>query len=151
MSDQEIALGWTLYKYCLFKKQLIDLTQDVKGLKSTHPDTYKNHPKTKLLASVLNSIRERVPSNPEHADFRQGNTLGKDKRHWRRVKKGIPSRYRLFFRFKSVPPAIVYAWINDEKTLRKAGAKTDCYETFKKMLKRGEVPDDMKQLIAGSD
>ena len=50
----------------------------------------------------------------------------------------MPDGYRLFFRFASNPvKVIVYVWFNDEDTLRKSGAKTDVYETFKRMLARG--------------
>ena len=69
------------------------------------------------------------------------------------LKKGMPERYRLFFRFASKPvKLIVYVWFNDEDTLRKAGSKTDVYETFKRMLSRGTVPTDIDALLrdAGS-
>ena len=80
-----------------------------------------------------------------------GKTLGKEYANWRRVKKGMPDRYRLFFRFASNPvQLIVYVWFNDEDTLRKAGAKTDVYETFKRMLMRGEVPSSINVLLAES-
>ena len=70
---------------------------------------------------------------------------------WRRVKKGMPDRYRLFFRFASKPvKLIVYVWFNDEDTLRKAGSKTDVYEVFKRMLSRGQVPGGVKELLADS-
>ena len=118
-------------------------------LKKSDPENYKTHPKTKLLASIFKAINERVPDNPDAPEFRQGHTLGKDNSHWRRVKNGIPNRYRLFFRFSSSPPPplIVYTWINDDKTLRKADAKTDCYEVFKNMLKRGVIPQSIEELI----
>ena len=68
--------------------------------------------------------------------------------HWRRVKKGLPNRYRLFFRFASSPvKLIVYVWFNDEDTLRKAGAKTDVYETFGRMLAKGSVPHSIDELL----
>jgi len=35
---------------------------------------------------------------------------------------------------------IVYVWINDEFTLRKAGSKTDAYAVFKSMLNAGNPP-----------
>jgi toxin YhaV len=67
--------------------------------------------------------------------------------HWRRVERGLPPRYRLFFRFSSQPVRIIlYAWLNDEATLRKAGAKTDLYAVFQRMLRRGEVPSDIEEL-----
>ena len=111
----------------------------------------KAHPRTRLLASVYKAITERVPASPDHADFRLGKTLGRDYGNWRRVKKGLPERYRLFFRFASKPvKLIVYVWFNDEDTLRKAGSKTDVYETFRRMLARGEVPDSIDHLLRES-
>jgi len=43
---------------------------------------------------------------------------------------------------------IVYAWLNDEATLRKAGAKT-VYAVFQRMLARSEVPSDIDALTKG--
>ena len=101
-----------------------------------------------MLASVYRAITQLVPANPDAADFRLGKTLGPNATHWRRVKKGMPERYRLFFRFTSSPVKImVYAWFNDEHTLRKAGAKTDVYEVFKRMLSRGVVPSGVDELL----
>jgi len=149
LANKSCVNGWTLYQHPLFKDQLTGLKEDVVELKKSDPENYKTHPKTKLLASIFKAINERVPNNPDAPEFRQGHTPGKDNSHWRRVKNGIPNRYRLFFRFSSSPPppSIVYAWINDDKTLRKAGAKTDCYEVFKNMLKRGVVPQSIEELI----
>jgi hypothetical protein len=71
--------------------------------------------------------------------------------HWRRVKRGLPSRYRLFHRFSSKPVrVVVYVWLNDEATLRKAGAKTDVYTVFQRMLARGEVPSGIDALTKRS-
>ncbi len=63
---------------------------------------------------------EAVPSDPGRDEFRQGNTLGTAYRHWRRATIG--SRFRLFFRYDSRSKVIVYAWVNDEDTLRSAGS-----------------------------
>lgn len=96
-------------------------------------------------------MTQTVPANPDHPDFRVGKTLGPGYANWRRVKKGMPGRYRLFFRFASRPvKAIVYVWFNDEHTLRKAGSKTDVYEAFRRMLARGEVPDGVDALLKES-
>jgi toxin YhaV len=63
----------------------------------------------------------------------------------------MPERYRLFFRFASSPTkVIVYVWFNDEDSLRKAGSKTDVYETFIRMLSRGAVPSDIGALLRAS-
>jgi toxin YhaV len=92
-----------------------------------------------------------VPANPDAPEFRLGKTLGSDNTNWRRVKAGMPDRYRLFFRFASTPmKMVVYVWFNDEDTLRKAGSRTDVYEAFKRMLARGTVPSDIRALLTGA-
>jgi toxin YhaV len=45
---------------------------------------------------------------------------------------------------------MVYAWVNDESTLRKAGARTDPYLVFQKRLRDGNPPDDWDGLIERS-
>lgn len=42
---------------------------------------------------------------------------------------------------------IVYAWINDERTLRKSGSRTDPYRVFRAMLEAGDPPHTMEQLL----
>ena len=44
-------------------------------------------------------------------------------------------------RFSTVHKAIVYACVNDETTLRKAGSRTDPYAIFNKRLRDGDPPD----------
>jgi toxin YhaV len=142
---------WKLFYFKLFKAALDVLEQVVTKLAEQNPTEYKSHPKTRLLASVYKCITQLVPANPDHLDFRLGKTLGKEYANWRRVKKGTPDRYRMFFRFASSPvQLIVYVWFNDEDTLRKAGSKTDVYEAFKRMLMRGEVPSSINVLLAES-
>lgn len=146
-----ITNGWTLYYFRLFKAALDELEQDVTRLAAQDPEGYKSHPKTRLLASVYKAITQLVPANPDAPEFRLGKTLGAEYASWRRVKKGMPDRYRLFFRFASRPVKIIaYAWFNDEDTLRKAGAKTDVYAAFRRMLARGEVPSGMDELLEES-
>ena len=146
-----LAKGWCLYYFRIFQAALDELEATVTQLAREKPNTYKTHPKTKLLASVYKAITDTVPSNPAAPEFRLGKTLGAHNTHWRRVKKGLPERYRLFFRFASSPTkVIVYVWFNDEDSLRKAGAKTDVYETFQSMLARGVVPGGIGELLAGA-
>lgn len=143
--------GWQIYYYRTFAAALDELEADVAAIAKSDPRGYKTHPKTRLLASVFKVISQIVPANPDHADFRLGNTLGRGYANWRRVKRGLPNRYRLFFRFASKPvKLIVYVWFNDEVTLRKAGSKTDVYEAFRRMLARGTVPEGMEQLLVES-
>ena len=143
--------GWKLYYFRTFAAALGELEAEVTALASDDPSGYKTHPRTRLLASLYKVIAERVPANPDHPEFRLGKTLGREYGNWRRAKKGMPERYRLFFRFASKPvKLVVYVWFNDEDTLRKAGSKTDVYETFRKMLARGEVPDGIDPLLRES-
>ena len=146
-----IANGWQLFYFKLFKAALDELEKDVARLARKSPAQYKSHPKTRLLASIYKAITQTVPTDPDHVDFRLGKTLGADYANWRRVKKGMPDRYRLFFRFASKPVKLIaYVWFNDEDTLRKAGSKTDVYEAFKRMLVRGEVPSSIAALLVES-
>ena len=143
-----IANGWRIYYFRVFKAALDELEATVAELARKDPAGYKRHPKPQLLASVYRAVTDLVPANPDAPDFRLGKTLGAENTNWRRVKAGMPDRYRLFFRFASNPvKIIVYVWFNDEDTLRKAGSKTDVYETFKRMLARGVVPGDIGALL----
>ena len=127
------------------------LTQDVARLAQADPTGYKQHPKTKLLASVYRSMTVTVPTKPADPVFLLGHSLGKTHGNWRCVKKGLPQRSRMFFMFASKPLAVViYAWLTDEDTLRKEGSRTDVYEVFKRMLERGEVPSTINDLMQGS-
>jgi toxin YhaV len=137
--------GWRLFQYPLFESQLRKLTEAVEQLSTSQPDTYRGHPKTKLLATIHRYITESIPRDPNAAEFRQGGTLGPDNRHWFRAK--FHRRYRLFFRFSTKDRVIVYVWVNDEFTLRKAGSKTDAYAVFKSMLNAGDPPRTLMALL----
>lgn len=138
---------WNIYYFRLFAEILTDLENEVRELSIKHPDSFNEHPKTKLLASVFKSIFERVPANPNDPSFRLGHTLGASYASFRRVKKGLPNRYRLFFRFRTETNIIVYIWLNDDVTLRKAGGKTDVYNVFKKMLNSNVIPCSIDELL----
>lgn len=151
MAAANKPVNWQLFYFKLFKVALDELEQIVTKLARRNPTGYKTHPKTRLLASVYKAITQLVPSNPDHANFRLGKALGIQYSNWRRVKNGMPDRYRLFFRFTSSPvKLIVYAWFNDDDSLRKAGSKTDVYEVFRHMLARGEVPSSIADLLDAS-
>jgi toxin YhaV len=75
-----------------------------------------------------------------------GKTLGGKYTHWRRAKRLLPNRYRLFFRVHSPDQVIIIAWLNDGTTLRKKGDKKDVYEVFKHMLKVGDIANDIQEL-----
>ena len=137
--------GWRLFQYPLFERHLKKLTEAVEELSVSQPDTYRGHPKTKLLATIYRYIKESIPRDPNAPEFRQGDTLGPDNRHWFRAK--FHQRYRLFFRFSTKDRVIVYVWVNDEFTLRKAGSRTDVYAVFKSMLHEGDPPRTLEALL----
>jgi toxin YhaV len=140
--------GWKLYVHKLFSDQIAKLIEEVASLKECDPSGYESHPKAKFLATINKIIRQLIPDDPNSQEFRQGNTLGKGNRHWFRAKFHV--RYRLFFRFSSKQKVIVYVWLNDEKTLRQQGAKTDPYTVFQNMLKRGNPPQNFEQILKNS-
>lgn len=117
------------------------------ALASSSPDANANA-NVKLYAALAKLILETIPGDPAREEFRQGNTMGPEFRHWRRAKIG--RRFRLFFRYDSHTKVIVYAWVNDENTLRAAGSKNDPYTVFRKMLSRGNPPNDWDALVRQS-
>lgn len=146
-----VANGWRLYYHRVFKSALDELEATVTRLARNDPKGYKTHPKTKLLASIYRAVTQLVPTHPDAPDFRLGKALGPEHTSWRRVKAGMPDRYRLFFRFASNPvKVIVYVWFNDDASLRKVGSKTDVYETFRRSLAQGKVPATIEALLVGA-
>ncbi len=140
--------GWKLYAHKLFVDQLVKLIQEVQALKDSDPTGYQTHPKSKFLATINKLIKQSIPEDPTASEYRQGNTLGKENKHWFRAK--FHARYRLFFRFSTKHRVIVYVWLNDGKTLRKAGAKTDPYVVFQNLLKSGNPPQNFEALLKGA-
>lgn len=143
--------GWNLYYFHLFKTRMDTLQQKVERIAQNDPERLEHHKTAKLLKAVIENVYKQIPAAPEHKQYRLGKTSGKEYTAWRRVKnRGLPPRYRLFFKFSSTNKAIIYARLNDVHSLRKEGAKTDVYEVFKKMLQRGEVPAPINELIKQS-
>jgi toxin YhaV len=136
--------GWYLYLHPAFRDPFDRLTDEVERLRSADPGGYQSHPKTKLLRRVRNLVLDEIPSDPTAAGFRLGKALGPEYRHWRRAK--FLGRFRLFFRYSSAYSTIIYARLNDESTLRKAGSRSDPYAVFKTRLSRGDPPDDWDAL-----
>lgn len=141
-----VVKTWSLYAHPLFLDQLEQLIGEVEARKARDPATYRKKNCTKRLAAILKLVTEVIPSDPAAAQFRQGDTLGADRKHWFRAK--FFQQYRLFFRFDSSSRIIVLAWVNDDSTLRAYGSKTDAYTVFKGMLDSGNPPSDFDALKA---
>ncbi len=142
--NTKLVNGWTLLVHDCLKVQVQKLQKTVeKSIK--HSGTISSNSNVKLLQAITTLMLEIIPADPSHEKFRQGNTLGREYSHWRRAKIG--RRFRLFFRYDSSSKIIIYAWINDNTTLRSAGSDSDPYKVFQKMLKRGNPPNNWQDLL----
>ena len=140
--------GWILLFHECIVEQLQTLHAATERARRNDPTGFEGNANVKLFRVLSQLILETVPGDPGRDEYRQGNTLGTAHRHWRRVKIG--RRFRLFFRYDSRSKTIVFAWVNDDQTLRSAGSKSDPYAVFGKMLEKGNPPDDWGQLVAAS-
>ncbi|AMP12313.1 toxin YhaV [Collimonas pratensis] len=117
----------------------------VEALKQKDPAGYTEKNASKRLAAIAKLAFEVIPQDPSRAEYRQGNTLGEDHKHWFRAK--FFQQYRLFFRYHAPSKVIVYAWVNDEGTKRAYESSDDAYRVFRTMLESGHPPDDWDQLL----
>lgn len=140
--------GWSLLFHDCLVEQLRKLKAAADQAEAADPSGFEANANVKLYRALNQLVFEAVPSDPAREEYRQGNTMGTNFRHWRRAKIG--RRFRLFFRYDSKAKVIVYAWVNDEHTLRSAGSKSDPYALFQKMLERGYPPDDWAALLVAS-
>ncbi len=141
--------GWRLYAHPLFLDQVERWLATVERARRSDPEGWRSKADTRLLAAIHALILDRVPRDPLAPEFRQGNTLGREHRHWFRA-KFAGNRFRLLFRADLKARVVVYAWVNDRDTLRKAGAASDPYAVFGRMLASGNPPDDWPALLAAS-
>jgi len=140
--------GWTLLFHQCLSEQIQKLETAATRTLAQDPHGFESNANVKLFNALSHLILETIPSNPNREEYRQGNTMGAEFRHWRRAKIG--RRFRLFFRFDSTAKIIIYAWVNDEHTLRSSGSRSDPYAVFQRMLARGRPPDDLASLLAAS-
>jgi len=138
--------GWTIFAHPLFLDTLEALTAQVAALQQKDPNGYINKNATKRLAAINKLAFEVISQNPARPEYRQGATLGDDRKHWFRAK--FFQQYRLFFRYHQESKIIVYTWVNDENTKRAYGSDTDAYQIFQRMLKSGNPPDGWTKLLA---
>ncbi|MGH7628201.1 MAG: type II toxin-antitoxin system YhaV family toxin [Gemmatimonadales bacterium] len=144
-----VVQGWTLAFHPCLLDQVERLVVAAEGEVKRAGRSGANWPgpNQKLLAHGFDLMFEAIPRDPNASEYRLGRTLGREQAHWRRGKTG-GGRYRLFFRFRSDARLIVFAWINDEESLRTYGSATDAYGVFADRLARGAPPDDRDALAA---
>lgn len=140
-----VVNGWTLLFHEQMVRQLENLAAARKRARKAEPKTFKSNANVKLFAALARLVFDVIPADPSRSEYRQGNTLGEDYRHWFRAK--FFGRFRLFFRYDSRARIIVYAWVNDQRTLRQRGAKSDPYEVFRRMLESGNPANGWQALV----
>lgn len=138
--------GWTIYAHPLFLDQLDALIVEVEALRAKDPQGYGSKNASKRLAAITRLMLQDIPQDPSRKEVQQGSTLGAAHRHWRRAK--FFQQYRLFFRYHTPSKVIVFAWVNDEDTMRAYQSDDDAYRVFRQMLESGHPPDDWDQLLA---
>lgn len=147
MSEKQpiVINGWTIFAYSLFLEQFEELLAQVERLRQKYPRDYQRKNATKRLAAIAKLAFEAIPQDPTRSEYRQGNTLGEEYKHWFRAK--FFQQYRLFFRYYQESKIIVLVWVNDESSKRAYGSSTDAYRVFQKMLESGNPPDDWQDLL----
>ncbi|MCA6952481.1 type II toxin-antitoxin system YhaV family toxin [Pectobacterium polaris] len=138
--------GWKVCFHSCFLQQIAELAQKVVELKAAKPGEYLGKKETKLLHAIERVIEEWIAADPLNAQYRQGDTLGDEFKHWFRAK--FLSQFRLFYRCSAEHKTIIIGWVNDFETLRAYGSKTDAYKVFSGMLKVGDPPDDWEKLLS---
>ena len=134
--------GWTILFHPLFNDQWQQLLHQVKSLRSRLPiEDFVRHPQVKLFKALTVGIEEKIPNDPLASYFALRKPLDK----YSRLKKmGLPNRYRLFFKVFPQQKVIIVLWLGFP---RKEGDKKDCYRVFAKMVKKGQFPLSLKDLI----
>lgn len=140
-----VVNGWSLFAYPLFLDQVEALIAKVEGLKAKDPKTWRQKNSSKRLAAITRLALEVIPEDPARPEYRQGGTLGDERKHWFRAK--FYQQYRLFFRFHAAQRIIVYAWVNDEDSKRAYDSSDDAYRVFRRMLDGGNPPEDWDSLL----
>jgi len=143
-----VVNGWTLLFHDALISQVTNLADAFERARKADPKGFRRNANAKVFAAFAKLMLELIPADPSRPEYRQGNTLGPAHRHWFRAK--FFGRFRLFFRYDSRARIIVYAWVNDESTLRQRGGKNDPYAVFRRMLASGHPPDDWAALVRSS-
>ena len=141
-----VVHGWTVFAHSLFLGQIEALARQVEAQKQKDPIGYVRKNASKRLAAITKLAFDVIPQDPARPEYRQGDTLGGDHKHWFRAK--FFQQYRLFFRYHAPSKVIVLAWVNDEDSKRAFERSDDAYRVFRKMLESGHPPDDWNQLLA---
>jgi toxin YhaV len=135
--------GWQIFFYPLFSEQWVELRNRVRVLKNELPkEEFITHSDVKFLKALNIGIKEKIPQDPFASHFALQKPLQK---YSRLKKKGLPERYRLFFRAFKEQKIIIILWLGYP---RKEGDKKDCYQVFSKKVENGDFPESIDNLLA---
>lgn len=140
--------GWNIFWHACFEEQVVAYLDRVLLDAERHPETLRMRRAFRLLHAIVKLMLSDIPSDPASKVYRQGASLGSGNAHWFRAK--FFQQYRLYFRYDLASKVIIYAWVNDDQTLRAYGSKTDAYAVFAKMLSAGRPPGDFSELQGSS-
>jgi len=144
MTNPQTNFTWELKAHPAFLAAHAQYIQDVKQ-ETRSGAALKKTKSFKKLEYLIALTTQRIPSDPARDAYKLGKTLGGKNSLWRRAK--FLQQYRLFFRYSSISKVIVYAWVNNDDTLRAYGSKSDAYQVFRKMLEAGKVPNSWDDLM----
>lgn len=155
MSLLWIINGWAVYAHPQFLSQRDKLIRQVERLwararEQGDPDGYLEKRASKRLAAIIKLTEEVIPSDPGHASFRQGLTLGPDRS---RIQALAPRQVLLTVQIVlPLPPEQQNDYLGlvqrRDHQKRTYGAKSDAYHVFQDMLRRGCPPNDWNTLVA---
>jgi toxin YhaV len=136
--------GWEIYFHHDFALQYATFIDQLEKLEAKLSfKEYASHSTVKLFGHLIQILETVIPADPLAPYF----ALHDDLQSFSRVKKkGLPDRYRLFFKVFPQERRIVILWLGHP---RKDGDKKDCYAVFSKQVKRGEYPNSFDDLTKG--
>ena len=140
--------GWAIYVHPMLRRQLDELSNQVRTLKQKDPSGYSRKNANKRLLAIRKLMFDVIPQDPARGEFRLGKTLVAQYKNWFRAK--FFQQYRLFYRFHSKAGIIVYVWVTGEENKRAYGSRTDAYRVFRQLLESGKVPNNWDDLQSES-
>jgi toxin YhaV len=144
MSSALVRHGWEIvFQPQLSARQYEQLKAEVKCLKQElDQQSFLRHPQVKLLAVLMEGIKEQVAADPYAARFALTGLL---RRYGRLKGLGLTDRYRLFFRVFEADgrKVLLILWLGFPG---KEGDHNDCYVVFQQMVCCGDLPQDWDKL-----
>ncbi|WP_071518165.1 type II toxin-antitoxin system YhaV family toxin [Geitlerinema sp. PCC 9228] len=138
---------WSIAYHPIFHRQYQEQIQKVKQLDrktkegQLSREKYKQHPDVKLLKALRKCFQD-ISADPFNSRYK----LRKELKEYCRVKNlGLSSQYRLFFWVDRENHIVVILWLGYPR--RRGDKKNDCYEKFKRMVKKGIFITNSEDLL----